>query len=91
MMDKPYHSSTDECKMSAKRGVGSSEESGRRWIHFSTSLSPYLGFLPRYKVVAESLHGELHGVPQFVAEVAVTKDTVDIQVDIPACREEMKE
>ena len=57
---------------------------------FTVSLSSYLSFLPRYKVVAKSLHGELHGVPQLVAEVAVTKDTVDIQVNIPACQEEMK-
>jgi len=48
----------------------------------------YLGFFPGHKVIAEGLHGELHGVPQLVAEVAVAEDTVDVQVDVPACRGE---
>lgn len=50
------------------------------------SVRSYLGFFPGHKVVAEGLHGELHSVPQLVAEVAVAEDTVDVQVDVPACR-----
>ena len=44
----------------------------------------HLGFLRWYKVVSQCLHGKLHSVPQLVAEVTVTQNTVDIKIDIPA-------
>ena len=70
-----------------KGEVGTSALSGGKWDPLSRACpSAYLGSLPGHEVVAEGLHGELHGVPQLVAEVAVTKDTVDIQVDVPAWR-----
>lgn len=43
----------------------------------------HLGFFCWYKVVSQCLHGKLNSVPQFVAEVTITQNAVDIQVDIP--------
>lgn len=43
----------------------------------------HLGFLRWYKVVSQCLHGKLHSIPEFVAEVTVTQNAVDIQVDVP--------
>lgn len=51
------------------------------------SLCSHLGLFHRYKVLSQRPHGELDSVPQFVAEVAVAQDTVDVQVDVPACGE----
>lgn len=55
---------------------------GAALVYVLGPSSPHLGFLWRYKVVSQGLHGKLHSVPQFVAEVAVTQDAVDIQVDV---------
>lgn len=43
----------------------------------------HLGLFCWYKVVSQCLHGKLNSVPQFVAEVTITQNAVDIQVDIP--------
>lgn len=53
------------------------------WSVLHLFLWSHLGFLWWYKVVPQRLHGKLHSVPQFVTEVTVTQDAVDIQIDIP--------
>lgn len=44
--------------------------------------SPHLGFFCRHKRVSQSPHGKFNSIPQFVAEVAIAQDAVDIQVDV---------
>jgi len=57
----------------------------RQTNNWSTSICfCHLSFLCRYKVVTQRLHGKLHSIPQFVAEVTVTQNAVDIQVYIPS-------
>lgn len=53
------------------------------FIFLHLFCSSHLGFLCRYKVVSQCLHSKLNSVPQFVAEVTITQNAVDIQVDIP--------
>lgn len=52
-------------------------------LSFPFSCS-HLGFFCWYKVVSQCPHGKPDSVPQFVAEVAITQNTVDIQVNVPA-------
>lgn len=52
------------------------------------SFRSHLGLFRWNKVLSQRPHGEFDGVPQFVAEVTVAQDTVDIQVDVPACEGE---
>lgn len=44
--------------------------------------SPHLGFFCWHKLVSQCPHGKFNSIPQFVAEVAIAQDAVDVQVDI---------
>lgn len=54
-------------------------------VLFTFLFCSHLGSFCWYKTISQCLHGKLHSVPQFVAEVTVTQNAVDIQVDVPAC------
>lgn len=58
------------------------------WFYFPLRV-PYLfpwshlSFFCWYKVVSQCPHGKLNSIPEFVAEVTITQNAVDIKVDIP--------